>query len=103
MHVSCHRTPPLPRHDPKEPMPMKINRRDALKLGGVTVVGGAALGVAVWPKGKEAEVATASISRLAAKDFPKRYVNVIAKTPAAVATMVDGVATYDMTMKISKP
>ena len=82
---------------------MKINRRDALKLGGVTIVGGGALAAAGCSPGEEGEVKTATISRLSAANFPKRFVNVIAKTPAAVPKMVDGVATYDMTMKLSKP
>jgi len=82
---------------------METSRRDALKLGGVALVGGAALAVAVKPTGKEGEAVTKSISRLSGANFPKRYVNVIAKTPPAVPTMVDGVATYDMTMKLSQP
>src|SRR6185436_11916068 len=72
---------------------------DALKLGGVTMVGGGALAAAGCYPGKEGVVATQTISRLSAANFPKVYVNEIAKTPAAVAKMVGGVATYDMTMK----
>ena len=74
---------------------MKLNRRDALKLGGVTVFGGAAL--ASMPLGQGAS--TKSISRLSAADFPKRYFAEITKTPAAVPTMIDGVAHYDITMR----
>ena len=78
---------------------MQLNRRDALKLGGVTVAGGAALAAAGCSPGKEGKVATKSLSRLSAANFPKPYVNVIAKTPPAEAKMLDGVATYDITMK----
>lgn len=74
---------------------MKLNRRDALKLGGVTVFGGAAL--ASMPLGHGA--VAKSISRLSAADFPKRYFAEITKTPAAVPTMIDGVAHYDFTMR----
>ena len=45
---------------------MKLNRRDALQLGRVTVVGGSALAVPVKPWGKEVQAATATISRLTA-------------------------------------
>ena len=73
----------------------KINRRDALKLGGVTAVGGATL--AFIPLGKGAD--TAAPSLLSAADFPKRYFAEISKAPAAVPTMINGVAHYDITQK----
>ena len=80
---------------------MKINRRDALKLGGVTIVGGGALAVASCSPGKEGEAVTASISRLSAANFPKLYTREITKIPAAVPKMIGGVAHYDFTQKVS--
>ena len=74
---------------------LRVSRRDALKLGGVAAVGGAAL--AVVPIGKGAQ--TQAPSRLSGANFPKPYTVEITKTPAAVPTMVDGVAHYDFTMK----
>ena len=74
---------------------LKVSRRDALKLGGVAAVGGAAL--AVVPIGKGAQ--TQAPSRLSGANFPKPYTVEITKTPAAVPTMIDGVAHYDFTMK----
>lgn len=74
---------------------MKLNRRDALKLGGVTIVGGAAL--AVVPLGRGAD--TKSISRLSQANFPRRYVAEISKVPAAVPNMIAGVAHYDFTQR----
>ena len=69
---------------------MKINRRDALKLGGVTTVGGGALAAAGCSPGKEGDFVTKPLSRLSAASFPKRYAAEITKQPAAVATMIDG-------------
>jgi FtsP/CotA-like multicopper oxidase with cupredoxin domain len=74
---------------------MKINRRNALKLGGVTILGAAAVGV---PLGRGAQTKGA-ISRLSDVNFPRLYTAVIAKTPAATPTMINGVAHYDFTMK----
>ena len=74
---------------------LKVNRRDALKIGGVAAVGGAAL--AVVPIGKGAQ--TKAPSRLSGANFPKPYAVEITKTPAAVPTMIDGVAHYDFTMQ----
>ena len=78
---------------------MTLNRRDALKLGGLTVVGGGMVALAVNPLGAGGEASTLSISRLSAANFPKRYATTITKTPAAVPTMVDGVAHYDFSMR----
>ena len=74
---------------------LKLNRRDALKLGGATVVGGAALATLPIGKGADAQAP----SQLAAKDFPELYAVEITKTPAAVPTMIDGVAHYDITQR----
>ena len=63
---------------------MKLNRRDALQLGRVAVVGGAGLAVPAKPWGKEVQAATATITRLPAANFPQRYVVNITKVPAAV-------------------
>jgi len=73
---------------------LKLNRRDALKLGGATVVGGAALAV---PLGRG--VQAKAPSQLSAANFPKRYFAEISKAPAAVPNMIDGVAHYDITMR----
>lgn len=74
---------------------MTLNRRDALKLGGLTIVGGVALGV---PLGRGAQSKGAA-SRLSDANFPRRYATEIAKTPAAMPRMVDGVAHYDFTIR----
>ena len=74
---------------------MTLSRRDALKLGGLTMLGGAALGV---PLGRGAQTKGAT-SQLSAADFPKLYTAVITKTPAATPTMVGGVAHYDFTLR----
>ena len=74
---------------------LKVNRRDALKIGGVAAVGGTAL--AVVPLGKGVETKTPS--RLSAANFPRRYAVEITKQPAAVPRMVDGVAHYDLTQR----
>ena len=65
---------------------MKLNRRDALQLGRVTVVGGSALAVPVKPWGKEGQAATTAISRLPGASFPQRYVVKMTKVPTAVPT-----------------
>src|SRR3954447_21117746 len=53
---------------PRRPRPMSLNRRDLLKLGGLSVLGAAGLAV---PLGGGAS--TKSISTLSATKFPKRY------------------------------
>jgi FtsP/CotA-like multicopper oxidase with cupredoxin domain len=73
---------------------MMLSRRDALKLGGLSVLGVAALGT---PLGTGAQAKSAS--RLSDANFPKRYAVEIAKQPAAAPTMVDGVAHYDLTLR----
>ncbi len=78
---------------------MTLSRRDALKLGGMSVVGGGALAVAVNPLGQGGEASALSISRLSAANFPKLYTTTISKTPAAVPEMVNGVAHYEFSMR----
>jgi FtsP/CotA-like multicopper oxidase with cupredoxin domain len=73
---------------------VELSRRDALKLGGLSILGVAALGT---PLGGGAQ--TKAASRLSAADFPKRYAAEITKQPALAAKMVDGVAHYDITLK----
>ena len=63
---------------------MKLNRRDALQLGRVTVVGGSAPAVPVKPWGKGGQAATTAISRLPGASFPQRYVVKMTKVPTAV-------------------
>ena len=65
---------------------MKLNRRDALKLGSVTVVGGAALAESGKRTGKEGQTDTATISRLSPANFPQRYIMNMTKIPADVPT-----------------
>ena len=74
---------------------MNLNRRDILKLAGVTVVGGVALSV---PLGRGAQ-AKGSVSLLSPENFPKQFSTTISKIPAAVPKMIGGVAHYDFTMK----
>jgi FtsP/CotA-like multicopper oxidase with cupredoxin domain len=76
-------------------MQINLNRRDALKLGGLTVLGGVALAV---PLGRGAQT-KGSVSKLAAGDFPVPFTKFITKQPAAIPNMVGGVAHYDFTMK----
>jgi hypothetical protein len=56
------------RHIPKEHLTLRINRRDALVLADVTVVGGAALAVAVSPIEKDRGDARADSINLRAYD-----------------------------------
>ena len=65
---------------------MKLNHRDALRLGRVTVVGGAALAESVKPRGKEGQAVTATISRLSPASSPHRHIVNMTKIPAAVPT-----------------
>jgi spore coat protein A, manganese oxidase len=74
---------------------MEINRRNALKFGGVTIIGGVALAV---PLGQGAQT-KGTPSGLSPANFPKPYTNVITKAPAATPRMINGVAYYDFAMK----
>jgi spore coat protein A len=74
---------------------VELNRLDALKFGGVIILGGAAL--VTLPLGQGAH--TNSPSRLSGANFPQRYSVEISKVPAAVPKMVDGVAHYDITQR----
>jgi len=73
---------------------MRLSRRNALKLGGLSVLGVAALGT---PLGAGAQ--TKAASRLSLANFPQRYAVEITKQPALKPTMVDGVAHYDITLR----
>jgi hypothetical protein len=65
---------------------VKLKRRDALKLGSVTVVGGAALAEAGKPRDKNGQAVTATMSPLSSANFPQRYAVNMTKIPAAVPT-----------------
>ena len=78
---------------------MNVTRRDALKLGGISVFGASALALAVDPLGLGGEASALSISRLSAANFPKLYTTTITKIPAAVPQMVNGVAHYEFSMR----
>jgi len=78
-----------------EGVKVNLNRRDILKLAGVTIVGSVALGV---PLGRGPQT-KGSVSRLSSANFPKQFSAVINKLPAAVPSMVGGVAYYDFTMR----
>jgi FtsP/CotA-like multicopper oxidase with cupredoxin domain len=75
---------------------MSLNRRDLLKLGGLSVLGAAGLAV---PLGGGAS--TKSISTLSSTKFPKRYAAAFVRPPVLTPTMKDGVAHYDITARKS--
>lgn len=77
------------------PDALKVSRRAALQVGGVTVLGGSAL--AALPLGQGAE--PKAPSRLSAANFRKRYAVQTTKTPAAGPKMVDRVAHCDFTQR----
>ena len=75
---------------------MTLNRRDLLKLGGLSVLGAAGLSV---PLG--AGASTKSISLLSSSKFPKRFASPLVLPPVLTPTMRDGVAYYDITARQS--
>ena len=75
---------------------MSLNRRDVLKLGGLSVLGAAGLAV---PLGGGAS--TKSASSLSASKFPKRYAAAFKRPTALTPTWKDGKAYYDITAKKS--
>src|SRR3712207_1538658 len=75
---------------------MSLNRRDLLKLGGLSVLGAAGLTV---PLGGGAS--TKSISALSSTKFPKRYAAAFVRPPVLTPTWRDGVAHCDITARKS--
>jgi spore coat protein A, manganese oxidase len=75
---------------------MSLNRRDLLKLGGLSALGAAGLAV---PLGGGAS--TKSISTLSSTKFPKRYAAAFVRPPVLTPVMKDGVAWYDITARQS--
>src|SRR5919112_6330054 len=79
---------------------MSLNRRDLLKLGGLSVLGAAGLAV---PLGGGAS--TKSISTLSGTLFPKRYDTPFVRPPVLSPTAADGsaweggTAYYDITAR----
>ena len=73
---------------------MSLDRRNLLKLGGLSALGAAGL---VVPLGAGAR--TKSISTLSKAQFPSRYRAAFIRPPVLVPTMIDGVAHYDITAR----
>ena len=77
-------------------MSSALSRRSALKLGGLTAVGAAAL---TTPFGAGAQAK--EVSTLSRENFPARYAVRIGKPQATAPDMKDGVARYDFTAALN--
>jgi spore coat protein A, manganese oxidase len=73
---------------------MSMTRREALKLGGIGLLGAVALGTPIG-RGLSAK----SLSNLSSKSFPKRYAVPFARPPLAAFRHEGGVRYYDLTAR----